>query len=92
MKVTLTTQEILAKFGLPTDTELVIEPIKTKPSEWVSNVGRDSYGHPESLDPNTEIEVKFNNGETDTDRASAWVHGWKETNKNAFSIVAYQVI
>lgn len=89
MKVTLTTQEIIAKFGLPDTLELVI---KHSENEWISNIGRDSYGYPYPLCSDTKVEVKYRNGETATGAAIDWFVSWKETDGGGTDIVAYRIL
>ena len=95
MKIILTTCEILQKLGLPTDAELVIELGQVQDSdsgEWISNVGRDNYAYPDSLSSDTEIEVKYRNGNTDTGRARNWFASWKEVDGTGLDIVAYRIL
>lgn len=92
MKVTLTTQEIISKLGLPADTELVIEQSK---NEWISNIGNDVYWYPsETLDTFTKIEVKFRDGSTQTGFADSWdgTCNWDALGRQDTDIVAYRFI
>jgi hypothetical protein len=99
MKITLTLTkqeaiEALLQFYEGTgasDAIILCEKVETR-DDWVSNVGRDSYGHPESLDPNTEIEVKFRNGTIEVGKAEYWWLKWKETEGTRYDIVAYQIL
>lgn len=89
MKVTLTPQEILAKFGLPVDTELTIE---NDTDEWISNIGYYRHYPPETLNDDTKIEVKYRNGEMDTGCASYYWDCWRETDGDKWDIVAYRIL
>lgn len=94
MKVTLTAKEILAKCGLPADTELVIELGQDQDgdsSKWISNIGNTRAHYPDSLSYDTEIEVKFRNGETETDYADNWGTSWIDEGED-WDIVAYQIL
>lgn len=92
MKVALTTEEILAEVGFPTDTELVTEQDQDGDDGWISNIGRDKHDHPESLDPNTEIEVKFRDGGKATGCAFEWTISWDEKFGSVYSIIAYRIL
>lgn len=92
MKVTLTTSEIIAKFGLTADTDLVIENDRNNDSgKWISNIGRNICSHPSSLSANTSVEVKDRYGCTYTGVASDWNLSWKEVNEDN-AIVAYRFV
>lgn len=97
MRIVLTTKEVLARFGLPSDAiiELVEEDFVDEGPDsegWVSNVGRYICWHPSSLKGDTKIEVRYRNGEKRSGVASFWGTGWQEAAGLCTDIVAYRIL
>jgi hypothetical protein len=65
---------------------------KEESDGWISNVGRDECSHPETLSPDTPIEVKFRDQETCTRYADSWDVSWKEADHHPKDIVAYRIL
>ena len=59
---------------------------------WISNEGNSSSHHPESLTPETEIEIKLRNGTTQQAPAKCWTLGWKSTDNDQWDIIAYRIV
>jgi hypothetical protein len=59
---------------------------------WISNIGNDTKGHPDSISSNTFIEVKYHNGKTAAGYAGNWLSTWKETDKSEHGIAAYRIL
>lgn len=90
MKITLTQQEICEKFGFPVGTEVVISYDGN--DGWISNVGHDFYGFPDSISYDAKVEVEFRDGSIDIGIAYALGNLWKETDGRLCDIVAYRIV
>ena len=64
--------------------KLILEESKMVDGQ-ISNVGRNECSHPETLSPDTRIEVKFRDQETRTGYANTWAISWRD-------IVAYRIL
>ena len=61
-------------------------------NSWISNIGRDKCGHPETLSGYSLIEVMYRNGVVDSAQAHAWYESWYETDRQELDIIAYRVL
>lgn len=59
---------------------------------WISNEGNNSSHPPESLTPETKIEIKLRNGTTQQGNPGRWTLGWKSVDKDEWDIVAYRIV
>jgi hypothetical protein len=97
MKVTinLTRQEAieaLLQFYKHTGASEIVISDDTPDEGWISNVGRNRVGHPETLNYDTKVEVKFRNGTVEVGNAKYWNYQWKETDDCPRDIVAYRIL
>lgn len=93
MKISLTKEElnkIVSKhYGCNVE-EVIIENASN--DGWISNVGRDKYGTPETLPQDTTIEIELRNRKTFIGYAYSWDVVWRETDNDPHDIVAYRVL
>lgn len=78
---------------LGTDVDIKI-PNETPDHEddcWVANT-KMTPGHPDSLNPDTKIEVIHANGSACRGVANDWVYAWDREHQNQKRIVKYRVV
>ena len=92
MKIALTQEElnkiVSQQYGC--DVEEVI--IVTSTDGWISNIGRNKNGYPDTLNPDTKIEVKHRDGKITSGFAPIWNSSWRETDNDPRDIIAYRIL
>ena len=97
MKISLTIAEIKAmvarEYVLPDvfDLEIVDTSQEEPDNDWITNIGRNKEGHPDSLDGHFLVEVLFRDKRA-VGQADNWISNWKETDNDPNDIVAYRIL
>jgi hypothetical protein len=99
MKISLTLAEIkelaAREYVLPDvfDLEIVDAPQEETDDGWISNVGRTDPNPPSHLLPDTKVEVKFRNGNTDNlGTACYWDWSCAPDVYSPHAIVEYRIL